>query len=225
MWTHRWSRAMSWHQGKHFLWGRNPMIITCSQQSSDKPFLCFIPPHPGSPVPAQGPARASCSWSSHLPSGRCSCQEFLGAGRMCCWLRRHTMPRDAWEHMDLLPGGMGRPCQVPAELQACAMLCWAVGMQPDPKKQLLWSQAEDSLVEVAGMTDGRGGSLFFLDMLQPFHIFAISRIWSEISALKIRLNWVYIWVLSHLKSWSPFFISLSSSGCSLLLFLPFFHFQ
>lgn len=33
-------------------------------------------------------------------------------------------------------------------------------MRPDPKNQLLWSQAKDSLVEVAGMTDGRGGSMF-----------------------------------------------------------------
>lgn len=168
--------------------------------------------HRGVQPPARGPGRPSCSWTQLQ---LCSCQEFLGADRMCCWLQWHRTPRNAWEHMDLLPGGMRRPCQAPAEFQACATLCCS----PSAAEQAGGSRIQRS--SCCGVRlrilwwrwlgwQMEEGEVCFLDILQPFYIFAASRIWSKNSAMKIFLCWVYIWVLSHLKSWSPYFISISS---------------
>lgn len=89
--------------------------------------------------------------------------------------------------------------------------CWAGRMRPDPKKQLLWSQAKDSLVEVAGMTDGRGGSMFsrhtpaflclcyFWNLKQNFTH-------ENISAVSWHLDFISPEIMI------PYFISISSSG-------------
>lgn len=94
------------------------------------------------------------------------CQEFLGTDQKRRWPSRHRQPRNAWEHINLLPGGRRRPCQVPIELQTCAIFCCGyatvgqAGQKLDPAFQLLWSQAVDALAEINAMTDGRGGSVF-----------------------------------------------------------------
>lgn len=227
------------------------MIFTCIQQNSAYgvvlqtrlfyavlfgfPLGCLFPlTHTESPVPGSGTSQAQLLLDTDTPhslrSGLRSCQEFLGADRMCCWLKWHRTPRNAWEHMDLLPGGTRRPCQVPIEFQACAILC----CRPTAVEQAGWSRIQRS--SCCGVRlrilwwrwlgwQMDEGEACFLDILQSFYIFPISRIWSKISAMKIFLHWVYIWVLSHLKSCSPYFISISSSGCSFPLFLPSLHFQ
>lgn len=190
-----------------------------------------LPPTPtgtGNPAPSSGTRQAQLlldMGTAHSSRSRlCSCQEFLGADRMRCWLKWHGTPRNAWQHMDPLPGGMPKPCQVPIEFQACATLC----SRPAAVEQAGWSRIQRS--SCCGVRlrilwwrwlgwQMEEGEACFLDILQPFYIFAVSRIWSKISAMKIFLHWVYIWALSHLKSQSLYFISISSSGRSLAVFL------